>query len=559
MKKIFTLLSAAMLLSYSYSTAQECFSDWDYRMPITISNGNASALTNHEVKIQVNTASLVSAGKMNATGSDIRFLNSGACCDSLSYFIESGMNTALTDIWVKVPAVPANGTATIYMVYGNAAAPAGSNPAATFSLFDGFDGNALSAFSVSPCGSGTNTVAGGNLVMNWSGSHILVSNNSFPQSEVFMAEAKVNSASGDWPGVHWLKNETTNRGYGILLGGMQVRLSETGSSLGYCQGHNWASALLNYSQTSGIWSTAWLATGSIIAEFPTVAPITSTSTTHTRDSDLQLAIGGISSGTGTINFDWVRARKYAAVVPGFSAGTEENYNANPVSIAETSLVFCQNDSILVEASAGFNAYSWSNGGSGQSVYASSAGTLTVTATNALGCISTDDVSIVASPAVTAAFTSNANLQTLTVSFQNQSTGSNVYEWDFGDGNISSQQNPTHSYAAAGTYTVCLRAMNTDGCEAETCADITINSLGVDEFANAGISFFPNPTEGMVNLSLPQGMTVDNVEILDISGKMVYQNQMNNSTSFTIQELSSGVYVLQISSNQGKFKTLLVKK
>ena len=102
-------------------------------------------------------------------------------------------------------------------------------------------------------------------------------------------------------------------------------------------------------------------------------------------------------------------------------------------------------------------------------------------------------------------------------------------------------------------------MNIDGCEAETCADITINSLGVDEFANAGISFFPNPTEGMVNLSLPQGMTVDNVEILDISGKMVYQNQMNNSTSFTIQELSSGVYVLQISSNQGKFKTLLVKK
>jgi hypothetical protein len=73
MKKIFTLLSAAMLLSYSYSTAQECFSDWDYRMPITISNGNGSALSNHEVKIQVNTAALVSAGKMNASGSDIRF------------------------------------------------------------------------------------------------------------------------------------------------------------------------------------------------------------------------------------------------------------------------------------------------------------------------------------------------------------------------------------------------------------------------------------------------------------------------------------------------------
>lgn len=559
MKKIFTLLSAAMLLSYSYSTAQECFSDWDYRMPITISNGNASALSNHEVKIQVNTAALVSAGKMNASGSDIRFLNSGACCDSLSYYIESGMNTALTDIWVKVPAVPANGSATIFMVYGYAAAASGSNPVATFSLFDGFDGAALSAFSVSACGSGTNTVSGGNLDLTWGSTHILVSNNSFPQTEVFLAEAKVNSASGIWPGIYWLKNETTNRGYGVLLGQSQVRISETGTSTGYCQGHNWASALLNYTQITGIWSTAWVGTGNIIAEFPTVGPITSTSTTHTRDSDLQLAIGGISSGAGAINYDWVRARKYAAITPGFIFGTEENYNASPVSIAEASLVFCQNDSVLVEASAGFSSYVWSNGGTGQSTYASSAGTLTVTAVDTYGCTTNDNVSIVASPAVISAFTSNANLQTLTVIFQNQSTGSNVYEWDFGDGNISSQQNPTHSYAATGTYTVCLRAMNTDGCEAETCADITINSLGVDEFANAGISFFPNPTEGMVNLSLPQGMTVDNVEILDISGKMVYQNQMNNSTSFTIQELSSGVYVLQISSNQGKFKTLLVKK
>lgn len=46
---------------------------------------------------------------------------------------------------------------------------------------------------------------------------------------------------------------------------------------------------------------------------------------------------------------------------------------------------------------------------------------------------------------------------LEVSFTNFSQNADSYEWDFGDGNSSTDKDPTHTYAAAGSYTVVLTA------------------------------------------------------------------------------------------------------
>ncbi len=44
---------------------------------------------------------------------------------------------------------------------------------------------------------------------------------------------------------------------------------------------------------------------------------------------------------------------------------------------------------------------------------------------------------------------------LAVRFQNTSQNGDLYEWDFGDGDLSSLENPTHTYVGAGIYTVSL--------------------------------------------------------------------------------------------------------
>ncbi len=52
---------------------------------------------------------------------------------------------------------------------------------------------------------------------------------------------------------------------------------------------------------------------------------------------------------------------------------------------------------------------------------------------------------------------------LTVSFQNKSQNAETYAWDFGDGSaISAEENPVHTYAEAGTYSVKLTAKNKAG-------------------------------------------------------------------------------------------------
>ena len=59
---------------------------------------------------------------------------------------------------------------------------------------------------------------------------------------------------------------------------------------------------------------------------------------------------------------------------------------------------------------------------------------------------------------------------------NEPTG---WQWDFGDGNSSNMQNPSHSYASPGTYTVCLVASNAEG------ADTICQSLKVVFIPQAG--------------------------------------------------------------------------
>jgi PKD repeat protein len=48
---------------------------------------------------------------------------------------------------------------------------------------------------------------------------------------------------------------------------------------------------------------------------------------------------------------------------------------------------------------------------------------------------------------------------LTISFTDQSNGAVQWFWDFGDGTISTSQNPTHTYAMSGTVEVCMIAYN----------------------------------------------------------------------------------------------------
>lgn len=77
-----------------------------------------------------------------------------------------------------------------------------------------------------------------------------------------------------------------------------------------------------------------------------------------------------------------------------------------------------------------------------------------------------------------------NTDQLTVTFTNGSSNSTSYMWDFGDGVTSTEENPVHTYADEGTYTVTLTAMDGMGQSDEVSQDV---SVSLAQFTAAALS------------------------------------------------------------------------
>jgi len=106
-----------------------------YRRAITINNPGSS-LSNYTVNVTIDTASLISAGKMRSDCGDVGF--GDADLNGYPYWLETGTcNTANTRFWVGVTTIP-SGTKTIYIFYGNPTATSISNGDRVFLFFDDF-------------------------------------------------------------------------------------------------------------------------------------------------------------------------------------------------------------------------------------------------------------------------------------------------------------------------------------------------------------------------------------------------------------------------------------
>lgn len=66
-----------------------------------------------------------------------------------------------------------------------------------------------------------------------------------------------------------------------------------------------------------------------------------------------------------------------------------------------------------------------------------------------------------------------------------------YQWDFGDGNTSSTQNPTHTYTTEGIYQVCLTVKNEAGHVNTLCKEIVYGTPGC--LTRASFMYSSNPS------------------------------------------------------------------
>lgn len=103
-----------------------------YKDALTIDNTkNANTLSNYQVSVLLNTASLVTSGKMRSDCGDIRINDTDDTTALTNYWVEN-CNNAATIIWIEVPSIPAAATRTLYLYYGNSSASSLSSVSNTF-------------------------------------------------------------------------------------------------------------------------------------------------------------------------------------------------------------------------------------------------------------------------------------------------------------------------------------------------------------------------------------------------------------------------------------------
>ena len=148
---------------------------------------------------------------------------------------------------------------------------------------------------------------------------------------------------------------------------------------------------------------------------------------------------------------------------------------------------CPGGTSDITASGGVS-YSWSTGANTATATLPQ-GTHTVTATDATGCMSTADVTITETPEPVADFLVVDACAGDAVQFTDATTLASGaltnWDWDFGDGNTSTLQDPTHVYAQPGTYDVTLTA-SAGSCADQITLQATVFEIPVADFTTANV-------------------------------------------------------------------------
>ncbi len=139
---------------------------------------------------------------------------------------------------------------------------------------------------------------------------------------------------------------------------------------------------------------------------------------------------------------------------------------------------------------------------------------------------------------------------VTFSDQTQLNGNPVtgWEWSFGDGQSSGEQNPQHTYGSPGTYQVCLSLITEFGCTQQFCDSITVipaelelpnivtpNDDGVNDLLQVKyLEFYPN----------------NQIKVYNRWGNIVFEKK-NYANDWSPKNVSDGVYFYVVSIDGGK--------
>jgi serine protease len=146
-----------------------------------------------------------------------------------------------------------------------------------------------------------------------------------------------------------------------------------------------------------------------------------------------------------------------------------------------------------------------------------------------------------------------------VTFTDYTPNATSWHWYFGDKSESTAKNPTVKYRETGHYTVKLVTTNATGCTDSLTQIVKINYLDYsNNWQQAGIKVYPNPTPEKLNVDIPANINLTNgviLEVVNLVGEVVRRQDITSTGLHTLllPGLAKGLYILHIKGKDGVFR------
>ncbi|MFT6923157.1 MAG: hypothetical protein ACJA1C_002167 [Crocinitomicaceae bacterium] len=223
---------------------------------------------------------------------------------------------------------------------------------------------------------------------------------------------------------------------------------------------------------------------------------------------------------------------------------EPNILSSPANLCtgETVTLYLDNPALTI--------LTWSNSSTDQNIIVATQGEYFVESTDAYGCFTASDtIQILEFPnPVTPIISVNTN------QLASSSISGASYHWYYMGDTISNANSQFHIATQEGYYTV--EATNQYGCTSmSNPVYISSSDLGIESNSlESVVDIYPNPTTGKITIEMKNGVAINNLEIFNSLGQVIWKN---NSTIpegpiiVSLPTISGAICFVHIETDQGK--------